>query len=48
MGATEEEISETVQLAASVGAGVMLAMADRAEDAADHQHFYWRPPHVSK
>lgn len=45
MGATDAEISETVQLAASVGAGVMLAMADRAQTAAEHQHFYWRPPH---
>ncbi|MBX5468188.1 MAG: hypothetical protein K6U14_11965 [Firmicutes bacterium] len=44
MGATEAEIEETVQLAASVGAGVVLAMADRARQAADEHHYYWRPP----
>jgi hypothetical protein len=27
-----------------VGAGAILAMADRAHDAADAKHFYWRPP----
>jgi hypothetical protein len=43
LGATDEEIAETVQLAASVGAGVVLAMADRAHDAADAHHFWWRP-----
>lgn len=45
LGATEQEISETIQLAASVGAGVMLAMADRAEAASDKNYFWWRPPH---
>ena len=44
MGATEDEINEVLQLAGSVGAGVILAMADRARDAADAQHFYWKPP----
>ena len=44
LGATEEEIEETVQLAASVGAGVALAMADRAREASDQRHFWWRPP----
>jgi hypothetical protein len=44
MGATEEEISETIQLAGSVGAGVILAMADRAREASDARHFWWRPP----
>ena len=44
LGATDEEIEETIQLAGSVGAGVILAMADRAHDAADARHFYWRPP----
>lgn len=47
LGATDEEINETVQLAASVGAGVVLAMADRARDASDHRHFYWKPPRPS-
>ena len=44
LGATDEEIEETVQLAGSVGAGVILAMADRARDASDHRHFWWRSP----
>lgn len=43
LGATEAEIAETVQLAAAVGAGVVLAMADRAHDAADAHHYWWRP-----
>jgi hypothetical protein len=47
MGATEEEINEVIQLAGSVGAGVILAMADRARDASDAHHFYWRPPRPS-
>lgn len=44
MGATDEEIAETVHLAASVGAGVVLAMADRAREAAERKHYWWRPP----
>jgi hypothetical protein len=44
MGASEEEIDEVIQLAGSVGAGVILAMADRAREASDARHFYWRPP----
>lgn len=44
MGATDEEIEETVHMAASVGAGVVLAMADRAKDASDQRYFWWRPP----
>lgn len=47
MGATEQEIDEVIQLAGSVGAGVILAMADRARDASDARHFYWRPPRPS-
>jgi hypothetical protein len=43
MGASEEEINEVLQLAGSVGAGVILAMADRAREASDAHHFYWRP-----
>ena len=48
MGATEEEINEVLQLAGSVGAGVILAMADRAREASDARHFYWRPPRRSE
>ena len=44
MGASEEEIDEVIQLAGSVGAGVILATADRAREASDARHFYWRPP----
>ena len=43
LGATDEEIEETIQLAGSVGAGVILAMADRARDASDEHHYWWRP-----
>jgi hypothetical protein len=48
MGATEEEIDEVLQLAGSVGAGVILAMADRARAASDAKHFWWRPPANSR
>jgi hypothetical protein len=44
VGATDEEVEETVQLAASVGAGVVLAMADRAREASDRRHLWWKPP----
>ena len=44
MGATEEEINEVIQLAGSVGAGAILAMADRAREASDSRHFWWRAP----
>ena len=40
MGCTDEQIREAVQLAYSVGAGAMWAMAARAEKAAD-EHFRW-------
>ncbi|AEJ40471.1 hypothetical protein TPY_2308 [Sulfobacillus acidophilus TPY] len=48
LGATDAEISETIQLAASVGVGVILAMADRAEIASDRKFFWWRPPREAK
>ena len=44
MGATDAEIEETVHMAASVAAGAVLAMADRAHDASDSHYFWWRPP----
>ena len=43
LGATAEEIDETVQCAASVGAGTMLAMASRAADASEAGYCYWAP-----
>lgn len=44
MGISDAEIEEAVQLVASVAAGVVLAAADRGREAAEHRHFYWRPP----
>lgn len=44
MGATDDEIAEAVHMAASVGAGVALAMADRSRAAADAHHYWWRSP----
>jgi AhpD family alkylhydroperoxidase len=43
-GASAEEISETIQLAGSVGAGAILAMGDRAYSAADSGHHWWMAP----
>ncbi len=40
LGCTDVEIQEAVQCAYSVGAGVMWAMAARAEKAAN-EHFRW-------
>jgi hypothetical protein len=48
MGASEEEINEVIQLAGSVGAGAILAMADRAREASDARHYWWRPPRQSE
>jgi hypothetical protein len=42
MGASDEEIDEVIQLAGSVGAGVILAMADRAREASDQHNYWWR------
>ncbi len=44
MGATDEELAETVHMAASVGAGVALAMADRSRQAAEAHYHWWKPP----
>ena len=44
MGASDAEIAEAVHMAASVGAGVALVMADRARVASERKHFWWRPP----
>lgn len=41
LGCTDEEIQEAVQCAYSVGAGVMWAMAARAEKAADERFRWW-------
>lgn len=35
MGISEEELAETIQLAASVGAGTITAMAKRASKASE-------------
>lgn len=41
LGCTDEEIHEAVQCAYSVGAGVMWAMAARAEKAAEERFRWW-------
>ena len=48
MGATDAEIAEAVHMAASVGAGVALAMADRAHVAAERRHYWWKPPRETR
>lgn len=40
LGCTDEQIKEAVQVAYSVGAGAIWAMADRAEKASN-DHFRW-------
>jgi hypothetical protein len=40
LGCTDEQIQEAVQVAYSVGAGAMWAMAERAKKASD-EHFRW-------
>ena len=42
MGISDEELNETIQLAASVGAGTILAMGERAKTAADESHHWWK------
>ncbi len=41
LGCTEGEIKEAVQVAYSVGAGAMWAMAARAEKAAEDRFRWW-------
>jgi hypothetical protein len=41
LGCTDEEIKEAVQVAYSVGAGAMWAMATRAEKASLDQFRWW-------
>ena len=41
MGISDEELDEAIQLAASVGAGTILAMGERAKTAADKSHHWW-------
>jgi hypothetical protein len=48
MGCTDEEIREAVQVAYSVGAGAMWAMAARAEKAADERFRWWDKRSVEK
>lgn len=43
MGASEAEIYETIQVSAAVGAGVVMAMADRAQSAEEGHHHFWEP-----
>jgi len=48
MGCTDEEIQEAVQLAYSVGAGVMWAMADRARKDAEERFRWWDKTSVKR
>jgi alkylhydroperoxidase/carboxymuconolactone decarboxylase family protein YurZ len=41
LGCTDDEIQEAVQLAYSVGAGVMWAMAERAKQASEDRFRWW-------
>ena len=41
LGISAEELDEAIQLAASVGAGTILAMGERAKTAADNSHHWW-------
>lgn len=41
LGCTDDEIHEAVQVAYSVGAGVMWAMANRAEQASTDGFRWW-------
>ncbi|MHB1416382.1 MAG: hypothetical protein ACYC1C_14120 [Chloroflexota bacterium] len=44
MGITDEEIEETIQLAASAGAASIVAMATRARRIAETESRLWRRP----
>jgi hypothetical protein len=39
--AGDQEINETIQVAASIGAGAILAMADRSHKNADAGYHWW-------
>ena len=44
MGIGDDEIWEAIQVAASCGAGTIIAMAERSQIAAEKGHKYWLPP----
>jgi len=41
MGITDEEVTEAIQVAESVGAGVIWAMANRAKQASEDHWRWW-------
>lgn len=41
MGISDEEITEAIQVAEAVGAGVIWAMANRAKQASDDHWRWW-------
>ena len=43
MGITDAEIEETIQLAASVGAASIVALASRARKTGERETKWWRP-----
>ncbi len=48
MGITDEELDETIQLAYSVGAGVMWATATRARKASEDRFRWWEKGSVQR
>lgn len=48
MGITDEELDEAIQLAYSVGAGVMWATAARARKASDERFRWWEKGSVQR
>ena len=48
LGCTDEEIKEAVQVAYSVGAGAIWAMAARAEKASEDQFRWWDKSSVER
>ena len=48
MGITDEELDEAIQLAYSVGAGVMWATASRARKASEERFRWWEKGSVQR
>ncbi len=48
MGIADEELEETIQLAYSVGAGVMWATASRARKASEDRFRWWEKGSVQR
>lgn len=48
MGITDEEITEAIQVAESVGAGVIWSMAQRAKKASEEHWRWWDKASVER